>query len=213
MISRPILILIVLFLLASCVEKHRSNAEAVEVGSEKAVVVSEDATILPINLEKSSIHWKGTKMKGMGKHEGEIKLQEGQLLVKKGQLTGGYFVVDMQSITVTDIPEDDPIPRRNLTNHLKSEDFFAAKEYPTARFDITKVASLTKDSLQITGNLTIKDITKSIIFIVQQPDKSNLFITTFSFNRFNWKVAYEGNLLDRTLVDPNVELKIRLQTK
>lgn len=51
-------------------------------------------------------------------------------------------------------------------NHLKSGDFFNADEFPKVSFEST---SLTKDSTDytLTGNLTIKDVTKPVKLAVE----------------------------------------------
>jgi hypothetical protein len=41
--------------------------------------------------------------------------------------------------------------------------------------------------------------------------KAKIFSTTFTFDRFQWNIAYEGNLMDRTLVDRDIELKMALK--
>uniref|UniRef100_UPI00404B4C10 YceI family protein n=1 Tax=Gelidibacter sp. TaxID=2018083 RepID=UPI00404B4C10 len=70
------------------------------------------------------------------------------------------------------------------------------------------ISPTSSDSLQITGNLTLKNITKQIEFIAFY--QNNLFSTTFSIDRFQWNIAYEGNWADKTLVDKDIELKIKL---
>lgn len=210
MTNHPTLILIIAMLFTACAGSHPSDGKAVKTNFEQAVEITDNATAIPVNIEKSVIQWKGTKMRGTGYHEGDLKLQEAQLFVKNNQLSGGYFVADMQSITITDIPEHEPIPRRNLTNSLMSEEFFAVNQYPTTRFEITQVKSTGKDSLQITGNLTIKDITKSIVFTAQQNASKKLLTTTFSINRFDWNIGSPRSLTGRLLIDQDIYLNIKL---
>ncbi len=50
--------------------------------------------------------------------------------------------------------------------HLKSPDFFDAAQYPTITFASTKVESSGSDFL-ITGDMTIKDVTKPVTFTVE----------------------------------------------
>ena len=50
--------------------------------------------------------------------------------------------------------------------HLRSGDFFDAEKYPAATFKSTKVESAGKGKLKVTGNLTIKDITKPVVLDV-----------------------------------------------
>jgi polyisoprenoid-binding protein YceI len=196
------------FLLTACVGKHSSDAQKV-VTSDPGI--STNITIgdtLNINLSSSNIYWKGTKMRGAGKHEGDIQLKDGFFITQYKQIVGGQFAIDMHSIEVTDIPKTDPIPIKNLTDHLKNADFFDVEKHPTSTFKIINVKSTSSDSLQITGNLTLKNITKQIEFIAFY--QNNLFSTTFSIDRFQWNIAYEGNWADKTLVDKDIELKIKL---
>lgn len=48
--------------------------------------------------------------------------------------------------------------------HLKSEDFFAAEKYPTLTFKSTKIAPAGKDKFKMTGDLTMRGVTKSVTF-------------------------------------------------
>jgi len=43
----------------------------------------------------------------IGSHTGNIKLSEGTIIMKDGNLVGGSFVLNMNSITVSDIKEED----------------------------------------------------------------------------------------------------------
>lgn len=46
--------------------------------------------------------------------------------------------------------------------HLKSADFFEADKYPAITFKSTRLKSSGKDKYKVTGNLTVKGITKEI---------------------------------------------------
>ncbi|MDM1248547.1 YceI family protein [Acinetobacter sichuanensis] len=50
-----------------------------------------------------------------------------------------------------------------LDEHLKKADFFDAEKYPNITFKSTKVQSLGKNKYKITGNLTVKDVTKPVV--------------------------------------------------
>ena len=50
--------------------------------------------------------------------------------------------------------------------HLRSADFFDAAKFPTATFKSTKVEAAGTNKLTVTGDLTIKDITKPVILDV-----------------------------------------------
>lgn len=51
--------------------------------------------------------------------------------------------------------------------HLRSPDFFAADSFPTLTFKSTKVATAGKDKVQVTGDLTMRGVTKSVVLDVE----------------------------------------------
>jgi hypothetical protein len=161
---------------------------------------------VPIDTKRSVIFWKGTEMRQSGKHEGTVNLKEGYLLMKQGHIVGGHVVADMHSIAVTDIPKNEPVPRKRLTEHLKSDDFFYVEKYPTAEFEITETIS--SDSLSVFGNLLIKDVSRSIDFTartVQGLKSITAFEASFTIDRFEWNISYQGSYWDRisSIIDNN----------
>ncbi|MBN8860236.1 MAG: YceI family protein [Sphingobacteriales bacterium] len=55
---------------------------------------------------------------------------------------------------------DTRVEQRN--NHLKSADFFDVEKYPTMTFKSTSIEKAGKDKYKLSGNLTIRDITKPV---------------------------------------------------
>jgi len=78
-------------------------------------------------------------------------------------------------------------------------------------FEVLKTQTLPKDSLWITGDLNIKDVTKSIAFKTLYT--SEAFSARLTFDRFQWNVGYKGSWLDRTLIDKDITLSILLKIK
>ena len=160
---------------------------------------------LKANLENSVINWKGHKV--TGSHTGTLKLKAGELIYTADALTGGYFVVDMTSINCTDLQPGKG--KEKLEGHLKSADFFGVEKYPTARFDITKVISRgTAGDYRVTGNLTIKESTKSIKFnaVVKKDAKGSVATAAIKIDRTDFDVRYGSgsffdNLGDKTIYD------------
>ena len=114
-----------------------------------------------IKTDKSTVVWKGYKV--TGSHEGTISIKSGDLLFDEDKLTGGNFVIDMASITVTDLEGD---YKGKLEGHLKSDDFFGVANHPTASLVFTNVESSGKNSYNVTGDLSIKGITHPIDFSI-----------------------------------------------
>jgi len=195
----------------SCVGKYRSDAPKVSVNPiiEQRVVLEADT--LRINMAKSKIDWAATEMRGTKRRTGILSFKEGYFLIKNSEMVGGTFMVDMGTMDVTDVPIHERIARKNLIDHLKSDDFFDVTHYPTAAIELTKTQKTNNDSLKISGNLTIRDVTKNIEFLAHQKD--HIFRTNFTFNRFDWNIAYEGSWADKTLVDKDVELTIKIVTQ
>ena len=53
--------------------------------------------------------------------------------------------------------------------HLKSPDFFDAAKFPTLSFTSTKVVAKGNNAFDVTGNLTIRGVTKTVLLDVDRP--------------------------------------------
>ncbi|GAB3515738.1 YceI family protein [Pseudoxanthomonas daejeonensis] len=53
-----------------------------------------------------------------------------------------------------------------FNDHLRSADFFDATKFPNATFKSTKVESAGEGKLKVTGDLTIKDVTRPVVLDV-----------------------------------------------
>lgn len=157
-----------------------------------------------IDLKKSVVEWKGTKLMGSASHTGTVSINKGYLLFCDSVLTGGEFVVDMTTIYNTDIPLSDPIPRKNITDHLNSD--FETDTYPDATFSIS--TRKMNGQYMLVGDMTIKGITRTLSLKARQKD--NLFITAFTIDRINWKIGENGSWLEKKLVDAEIALKVTI---
>lgn len=139
---------------------------------------------LTIDTILSEIEWVGEKV--AGKHNGTIKIKEGTLHLHDGTFTSGKIIIDMETITCSDLEGE---WADKLVGHLNSADFFDVKNHKTSTLEITGVKLVEGNKHEITGNLTIKGISKPITF------NSNIEIT-------NGKLAaYASIEVDRTLYD------------
>nr|WP_321410518.1 YceI family protein [uncultured Carboxylicivirga sp.] len=144
-----------------------------------------------IKSDDSKIVWTGKKI--AGSHTGEIDLKNGYLVLEKGKLTGGKFVIDMNSITNTDL--EDEGYNAKLVGHLKSDDFFGVEKYPTSEFVITKVTELSDDKVKVSGTLTIKGKSEDISFDAVKKGKG--YTAQIEVDRSKYDVRYgSGSFFD-----------------
>jgi len=98
------------------------------------------------------------KVKHMGFFDvtGDFQVFEGSLETVQESLEGGSLnaTVDVNSINTNNGQRD---------GHLKSDDFFNAEKFPTLTFKSTSIVK-NGDKYAITGDLTVRDITQSVVF-------------------------------------------------
>jgi len=164
---------------------------------------------LNINVQKSTIKWIGEYTFYFGGHDGFINFKEGYFIKKIEVITGGEFIIDMNSITNTDIGEQ--VGRDNLVDHLKNDDFFSVDKFPTAKLVITKVEYHDKISARLEADLTLKGITKSINFQAKFNYKEKEMNTRFKIDRKKWNVNYDSKMKDSAISDAiGFEVSIKL---
>ncbi|WP_293916073.1 MULTISPECIES: YceI family protein [unclassified Sphingobacterium] len=71
---------------------------------------------------------------------------------------------DLSAATIKAAIKTDSINTKNeqRDQHLKSGDFFDAANYPEIKFVSTSIVKKSEDEFEVTGDLTIKDVTKPI---------------------------------------------------
>jgi polyisoprenoid-binding protein YceI len=217
-------------LLLSCEstpESDKAETSEAQAKTEEQAQAEAQAITYSVDLENSRIGWIGSKKVG-NRHEGFLKLKSGELYVKNNELVGGKFVVDMNSLTVTDLPEGSK-ENQKLTGHLKSADFFEVETYPEASFEITEIKawdsskargeldpnfSIADPTHEVSGNLTIKGITKGITFPakITVSDNNVEAVAKFNINRYDWNVNYgKGQTVEDKIINPEVNLSITLK--
>ena len=206
-------IAVVATVFTACKEGKKEKPVATKEAEKVEVKVSD---LNNVDVEASSLAWKGTKPTGA--HNGVVVIKDGDLLVENGKITGGEFEIDMTSIKVLDIPADNE-GNGKLVGHLTSADFFDVATYPTSKFVITNVEDK-GGKIHVTGNLTLKDVTKSITIPATVSTENG--VTTFEsekfmVNRADFNVKYGSksffdNLKDK-FIDDNMELSFIVKTK
>jgi len=136
-----------------------------------------------VDAAKSSINWLGKKV--TGQHNGVVSLKEGNLVFSGKKVTGGNFVVDMTSLTATDLQGE---YQGKLNGHLKADDFFGTEKFPTATLNFKKVVAKSANVYTVTGDLTIKGITKPVTFDLATT--ANSASTKFMVDRTKYDIKY-----------------------
>ena len=154
---------------------------------------------LNINVTNSTIKWMGELTFHFGGHDGFINFKEGYFIKTKDAITGGEFIIDMNSITNTDIKEQRG--KNSLVKHLKDPDFFDVKKHPLAKLAITSVEYFEDKSMRINAYLTLKGITEAIRFnaIPNYAEKS--LSAKFKIDRKKWNVNYKSKMKDSAISD------------
>lgn len=132
-----------------------------------------DATNYKVDTTISTFKWHASK--GLSSHNGYVQCMKGLINMEDSLLTGAFITIDMNSISNTDLSGSS---RKTLVNHLKSDDYFNVEEYKIATLKIktAKVISRNLDNsknYEIVADLTIKGITKEIIFKASVELKAN----------------------------------------
>ncbi|MFC7687934.1 YceI family protein [Ureibacillus sp. GCM10028918] len=104
-------------------------------------------------------------------------------------------------------------------NHLKGADFFEAESFPTINFKSTNITK-DGDDYKVTGDLTIKDVTKPVTFDVEYGGKGTNpwgvevygFEAEAKINReefgLTWNAALETG---GVLVGKDIKIKVELE--
>jgi polyisoprenoid-binding protein YceI len=123
------------------------------------------------------------------KFKGTVNIDEKDIAKSKVDVT-----IEMASINTTITKRDD---------HLRSPDFFDVGKFPTMTFVSTKVEKTGADKLKVTGNLTIKGVTKQVILNVEgltgeikspQGDVKRGASATATINRQDFGVSWSKKL-------------------
>ncbi len=162
-----------------------------------------------------------------------VKVSGCELNVEDTNNRGGNFILNMNSIAVTRPKGSKEADNNKLLGHLKSPDFFEVAANPEATFVITSVKpfsgtvkqedetrqeSISKYKVAnpthtVSGNLTIKGITKNIEFPARITNIGDILnaIAKFNIDRSQWNIVYPGKPDD--LIRNDIHMGIALKAK
>ena len=209
-LSNLLIALMAISVIVSC--KKTPEGEAAKVGEAQQEATA-PAAAKTYNITGGTIYWVGTKVGGQ--HNGTIDVASGNIDVTGDNIASGEFTIDMNSITNIDLPDE---KKGDLVGHLKSPDFFNAGEHPTGKFAVVSVTPATGEDVthNITGNLTLKGITKSVTIpanVVIMGDKLTAVTPKFTINRTDWDVKYGSGIIGTAadkIIHDDISLNLEL---
>ena len=158
----------------------------------KASTLTATALSLPISPETSKIEFTGSKV--TGSHDGGFTKFSGaiDLINDKPEDSKVSVDIDMASIYAN---------VDQLTNHLKTPDFFDVEKFPKATFASTKIARSgdgPADSYTVTGDFDLHGVKKAITFpaTIQVGTDAVTVKSEFTINRKDFGIMYAGKADD-----------------
>lgn len=145
--------------------------------------------VYQLDVKKSKLFWKAPK----NRHNGFILFNSGTLSnFTAGRPTRGTFSINMNSMMSTD--EASAAGRKNVDDKLRSEDFFAVSRYPTATMLVKQILpEQNPATYKVSGELTIKGVTKPIKFTTIMKQNGNTITATAKTNisREKWTINHQ----------------------
>jgi len=138
--------------------------------------------------------------------EGTFKTWEGEVVLDREDITKSSVNV---SIDVNSI--DTRIEKRD--EHLKSPDFLDAAKFPKITFKSTKIVKSGDKAFNMTGDLTIHGVTKSVtlpITIDRLQDNYSRFRAETTVSRKDFGVTYDSKL---NPIEDGIKLKLTINVK
>ena len=159
-------------------------------------IVNAQEEQLNINTTKSKIRWESELVFHFSGHYGHVSFKEGHFIKKGDVISGGEFLIDMNTIS-----DEEGNTNSGLANHLKDPDFFEVQTYPTAKLVMNAVQYEKNTRMKIKADLTIKGITKPIIFYAEVDYEKKQMLTKFKIDRTRWGVTYNNKLKNDAISD------------
>ncbi|TWJ00916.1 YceI-like domain-containing protein [Mucilaginibacter frigoritolerans] len=173
--------------------------------------------VYQLDVKKSKLFWKAPK----NRHNGFILFNSGTLSnIVAGWPTRGTFNINMNSMRSIDKPTAGG--RKNVDDKLSSEDFFAVSRYPTATMLVKQILpeKNTAATYRVSGELTIKGVTKPIEFATIMKQNGSTITATANTNisRANWNINHQPQptswdffaRMKDNLVDDDISVSLEL---
>lgn len=163
----------------------------------------DDGTYRLVPRPTQSLTWRAKKIPDT-EHHGAFPKINGSALVENGVVTQADLRIGMSTVTVLDLEGEE---KEKMETHLKSADFFDAETYPLATF----VWKQTDNNI-VTGDLTIKNITKEIQLPVNVTTRNQEFTIKGNtvINRTDWDIRYGSGKFFKGLGDNVIKDEVEI---
>jgi len=146
--------------------------------------------------------------------QGSFKSFDGSMDASKPDFSDAKitFSIDVNSVSTDN---------ENRDNHLKSDDFFNAAKFPQIKFVSTSITALGNGKYKLVGDLTIRDVTKSVPFDVTYGGTVNAmggthagFKAKTTINRFDYNLKWDKTTeAGGLVVGKDVDITINVDMK
>ncbi len=123
-----------------------NNPKANQTSEQAAVSTDSSGTNYVADTTVSALKWEATKI--VGGHTGSIRINNGKLSIKEGNIVSGGFSIVMNTITNADLT--DAKYNSDLVNHLKSPDFFNAAQFPNGKVEMSNATRDRHNGIHVT---------------------------------------------------------------
>lgn len=173
-----------------------------------------------VDPDESTLRWTARKTLVSGYEDtGTIGIASGDGTVSSGVIASGTVSFNMESIAAEQTSHTQFGVDR-LTDHLRSEDFFAVATYPTSTLTVTAVEPISTTTneidYEVTADLTIKGQTNQITFPVEVGMNEDVLVIrgNTTIDRTRWGIRYGSDSffdnLGNNVIGDEVDISLML---
>tara|TARA_B110000438_G_scaffold163744_1_gene156718 strand:- start:280 stop:921 length:642 start_codon:yes stop_codon:yes gene_type:complete len=191
--------MLVCFLLLTLVGCSKKDKPKTPNSAPLSSIKLEEGSYKIVNNE-SEVTWVGKEF-STKTHEGTLAITDGKIDITSNGEIHGEIQINMASIDVTDMQGRGA---EKLEGHLKSPDFFGVEEHPYALITFHSDQKEIKNTqIELTGDLTIKDISHPISFSAELFDMKSFIKAKadLTFDRSMYNVRFRSGKFFKDLGD------------
>ena len=161
------------------------------------------ATSYKVDTAATKVVWLGKKV--TGEHTGNVTVKSGTITADGDMITGGEVVIDMTTITATDITDKET--NGKFIGHITSPDFFDTAKFPESKL-IIKSVKKTSAGQEVTADFTMIGQTKPLKFVATEVKAAGADLTAkavITVDRTVWGLKYGSGKFFKGLGDKMIK--------